>query len=546
LITDIAELSEDLILQADVCIIGAGAAGLLIARELVGTQLQVVLLESGGIAAEDDTQALSHGDVSELAFRGLTSGRSRVLGGTTTLWGGQCIPLDPIDFAERPWVPFSGWPIDDQVLSPFYEEAKDRLGVAADEYERPVWDRFGLDPLSLDPAKLRVVHGVFIRQPNLGRRYRAELEAASNLRLLLHANALRIRTGPYGTEVRDVEFTSLNGRKGRVEARRVLLCTGAIENARLLLLSDQVDPNGIGNGRDLVGRFLHDHPCGNSAVIETDRPSALQDRFNLLYGRRANYLPKLALSEDAQRREEVLNCVGRLAYEYEEESAMQALRTFRAAAKERRWPDKPSAALGQLAKGTPRLAVDTWRVMARGLSPAPRPRRIYLEAFSEQTPSPDSRVFLSEGRDALGLRKICINWQLDPLTWRTFSVFATSVRDEFARLGLGTVTLADWAQPGASPGAQVVDSYHPAGTTRMGQSFADGVVDTNCQVFGVDGLYVIGASVFPTSGAANPVLTISALALRAAARLKSELAGTGVGPAIGPARVAETQAAHGA
>ena len=546
MITDIAELSEDVTLQTDVCIIGAGAAGLLIARELIGTKLRVVLLESGGITAEDDTQALNRGDVSELAFRGLTSGRSRVLGGTTTLWGGQCIPLDAIDFAERPWVPFSGWPIDGQALSPFYEEAKHRLGIALDEYTRPVWDRFGLDPLPLDPAKLRVIHGVFIRQPNLGRRYRAELEAASNLRVLLHATALRLRTDPYATEMRGVEFTSLNGRGGRVEARHVVVCAGAIENARLLLLSDQVDPNGIGNGRDLVGRFLHDHPCGNCAVIETERPGALQDRFNLLYGRRANYLPKLALSEDAQRREEVLNCVGRLAYEYEEESAMQALRALRAAAKGRRWPDRPGDTLSRLGKGAPRLAVDTWRLMAKGLSPAPRPRRIYLEAFSEQTPSPESRVSLSEGTDALGLRKICVNWRLDPLTWRTFSVFARSVRDEFGRLGLGTVKLVDWVQPGASPGTEVVDSYHPAGTTRMGSSPADGVVDTNCQVFGVDGLYVIGASVFPTSGAANPVLTIAALALRAAARLKAELAAPGGGQRVSPVRIPETQGAHDA
>ncbi|MFC0406618.1 FAD-dependent oxidoreductase [Roseomonas elaeocarpi] len=524
MITDIEQLPDHAVLQADICIVGAGAAGLLIAREFLGTATQVILLESGGLGAEDATQALSAGEVSEGAFRGLQAGRSRVLGGTTTLWGGQCIPLDPIDLAERPWVPFSGWPIGPDELAPFYERAKQHLRIEQDEYDQPVWERFGLGSLVLDRAKLQAVHGVFIRQPDLGRRFREEIRAADNVRVLLHANVRSIETDASGVQVSRVAFCSLGGRRGSVAARRVVLCAGAIENARLLLLSDSKHPNGLGNDRDLVGRFLQDHPCGRTATIETTDPRRLQDRFNLLYGKRANYLPKLALSEAVQREQKVLNCVARLEYEYEADSGMQAVRDLMEAARGRRWPKGLGGTLARLGRGSPALAGDAWRVLAKGLSPAPRPRRIHLEVFSEQTPQPDSRVVLGRGTDALGLRKVLVDWRLDDLTWRTFGVFSRTVRDEFARLGLGEVRLLDWLDAEVPPRSAVVDSYHPAGTTRMARHAAGGVVDINSQVFGVQGLYVTGSSVFPTSGAANPTFTIAAMALRLAARLKSEIA----------------------
>ena len=543
MITDLEQLPHGTALKADICIIGAGAAGLLIAREFLGTPTQVVLLESGGTAFEDGAEALSGGEVGEEAFRGLQAGRSRVLGGTTTLWGGQCIPFDPIDFAERPWVPNSGWPFPGETLAPFYEQAKRHLEIGEGEYDSPVWERFGLDPLALDPSKLRAVQGVFIRQPNLGRRFRAELHAAPNIQVLLHANALCLDTDAYGTQVRRVEFGSLLGKRGSVEAGRVVLCAGGIENARLLLLSDRTNPAGLGNERGLVGRFLQDHPCGRCAEIETGAPRRLQDYFNLLYGRHANYLPKLALSEALQRREGVLNCVGRLEYEFDAESSMQALRDLAAAARARRRPNHLAGTLARLGKGVPGLTRDAWRLMARGLSPAPRPRRIYLEVFSEQTPLPESRVTLGDGRDALGLRRVRVDWRLDPLTWRTFGVFTRAVRDEFARLGLGEVKPLDWVGADAPPRSAVVDSYHPAGTTRMASRATEGVVDPNCQVFGVHGLYVAGSSVYPTSGAANPTLTIAAIALRVAARLKAEMSAR---PAAAPAGQRSAKALIGA
>ena len=524
MIDTLDQLPGPIALDADICIIGAGAAGLLMAREFLATGLEVVILEGGGWTATDDGQDLFDGEVDGDGFRGLQAGRSREFGGATTLWGGQCIQLDPIDFEQRAWVPFSGWPVSHATLAPFYRLAQSRLGIAPDAFEAGLWQRFGLETFDFAPTMLDNLHSVFIRRPDLGQRYRAELGAARNIRVLLHANVTSVGTNAYGAAVSHVEFRSAGGKTGRVNARRVVLCAGGIENARLLLLSDNTHSNGLGNDQDLVGRYLQDHPCGRTAVISTDYPRRLQDHYNLLYGRKAKYLPKMVLSDIAQRRTRSLNCVGRLAYEFDPSSGIQATRDILADLRQRRWPTRMFGKMARIARSTPALAKDAARLIRKGLSPAPRPARIYLETFSEQTPDPQSRVLLSNKLDRLGLRQVKIDWRLDTLTGHTLRTFTEIVGMEFERLGLGTLKPAEWLSDPAPRYPNVLDSYHPAGTTRMAESASQGVVDTDCQVFGVHGLYVAGSSVFPTSGAANPTLSIAALALRLAHHIEGDLA----------------------
>ncbi len=516
-------LPDGSVLQADVCIVGAGAAGLLIARALARSGLHVVLLESGGWSVDEKTSRLSDGFSPPGTFRGLQAGRSRVLGGTTTLWGGQCIRLDPIDFRRRAWVPYSGWPITYEDLVPHYEAAEAALEITEADRETPAWTRFGLSQIAFDAAALRPVHGVFIRRPNLGRRFRAELRAAARVRVLLHATAQHLHTDSYGTRIAKVEVASLGGRRASVRARRVVLCAGAIENARLLLLSDSSNLAGLGNALGLVGRYLQDHPCGRTATVHTAAPRVLQDHWNMLYGPAVRYLPKLALAPAAQRAEGLLNCVGRLSYDHDETAGTRALLGLVAEMRGQRRPRALATRLVQIGRGLPDIAHSLWRVRAKGLSPAPRASRIHLEVFSEQTPDPNSRVTLTSATDAFGLRRVHVDWRLDRLTARTLGGFTRLVGREFERLGLGRLDAASWLGDASPCRSEVVDSYHPAGTTRMSADPSTGVVDTNCQVFGVDGLYVAGSAVFPTSGAANPTLTIAAMALRLADHLGAVL-----------------------
>ena len=520
MIEHLDSLPEGSVLQADVCIVGAGAAGLLIARALARSGLHIVLLESGGWSADHPTSRLSDGYSAPGTFRGLQAGRSRVFGGTTTLWGGQCIRLDPIDFERRAWVPHSGWPITYDDLVPHYEAAEVALEITESDRQTPAWARFGVSQIAFDEAALHPVHGVFIRRPDFGRRFRNELRAAPRVRVLLHATAQRLQTDAYGTTIAQVAVASLDGRHASVRARRVVLCAGAIENARLLLLSDSSNPVGLGNASGQVGRYLQDHPCGRTATVHTAAPRVLQDHWNMFYGFGARYMPKLALSEAAQRGHGLLNCVGRLSYDYDETAGTRALLGLIAELRGERRLGALAARLADAGRGLPDIAHSLWRVRVRGLSPAPRLRHIHLEVFSEQTPDPESRVMLTGAKDAFGLRQVHVDWRLDRLTARTLAGFTRLVGREFERLGLGRLTPASWLD-GAPCRSAVVDSYHPAGTTRMSADPSDGVVDVNCQVFGVGGLYVAGSAVFPTSGAANPTLTIAAMALRLADHLRN-------------------------
>jgi choline dehydrogenase-like flavoprotein len=517
------QLVDGTVLEADLCIIGAGVAGLLIAREFAGSSARIVLLEAGGTVADETSEELSGGEASARSFRGFQAGRARVFGGTSTLWGGQCIPLDAIDFEARPWIDHSGWPLRPDDLAPWYNRAAELLGTGDAGFDMPAWREFGLAPVPFHPDRLSSVQGVFIKQPDLGERFGAELDRAANIRVVLNANVERIDAGPDGRSVRRVLARDPGGRRCQVKTGRVVVCAGGIENARLLLLSDQPDPNGLGNAHGLVGCFFQDHICGRAAVIETDNPRFIQDHWNMLYGRRANYLPKIALSEAAQRREKTLGCVARLEYQYPEGSGMQALRDLARAVRESRNPALLARGAGIL-RDAASIADAGWRYAVRGLSPSAKPSDIFLEVFSEQAPRRENRVCLGRGLDRLGQRRPMIEWHISDLDRHTMSVFGRTVREEFARLGLARLRLAGWIDDETEPlPPEVVDSFHHAGTTRMSVDPSQGVVDSNGKVWGVDGLYIAGSSVFPTSGVANPTFTIAALALRLATEVAGQI-----------------------
>jgi choline dehydrogenase-like flavoprotein len=136
----------------------------------------------------------------------------------------------------------------------------------------------------------------------------------------------------------------------------------------------------------------------------------------------------------------------------------------------------------------------------------------------EQVPNPDSRVSLSSQRDPLGLPRISLDWRLTEQDRLSFYRHLHSLALEAGAMGIGRLRVnatdeSNWPQP-------VSGGSHHMGTTRMSDNPRRGVVDRHCRVHGVDNLYVAGSSVFPTSGAANPTLTITALTLRLSDHLR--------------------------
>ncbi|HEY4092522.1 MAG TPA: GMC family oxidoreductase [Luteibacter sp.] len=535
--------------QADLCVIGAGPAGIAIARAFVGTSIKVCLVESGGMAGEDRSQALNEGTANGGASFDMAHSRMRVFGGSCTLWGGGCIPLADSDLEPRDWVPDSGWPLRYADLEPWYAKARDYChidpvhGFGPGQFDGPAQRK----PLDLDPEAL--VNLLFARSPILfGEAYRDDMRAAPNITVLLHANLMELEANASGTVVTRARLGALTGRRGHVTARHFVLAAGGIENARLLLLSDSVAPCGLGNDRDLVGRYFMDHPRGTIGSIRSETPDRLTQPYERAIGKvRLPVSPEIGLANAAQRRHRVLN--GRVhpfAVEGTLPKGIRALRNVRAAL---RPPSRDEATLlearlsaamtnGPTASAVavpPNLALsavslglhigDVLRAVAQKVSDKPtvRSERVELVGFFEQAPNRDSRVTLGHTRDALGLRRVNIDWRLTELDRYTYRTLTSLSGQPLAEACGGTFDAADWTRDdSATP--EVFGTAHHMGTTRMSTDPSSGVVDTDGTVHGMHNLHVAGSSVFPTSGWAFPTFTLIALSLRLAEHLRVLLA----------------------
>lgn len=520
-IDDLRSIPNDAPIEADLCLVGSGPAGWTIAEELKESGLQIVMLESGGLVIHPDTEAFNQIDN---VGRPLFNGRTRALGGTSNVWAGRCIPFDDIDYEAREWVKLSGWPFQADAMSHYVDRASEHLGSGPyynGHERRPLPE--GLRPRpAVNPVLMRTTWWENPAYINFGQVLTERRNP--NLRVLLRATVTHLNTDPFGRQVQSVEVADANGRPFTVRARAVVLCAGGIENPRILLYSNRTNASGIGNAHGVVGRYLMDHPRDFDLIARVDTQDT--NRFRDLLGPyelgslrgRRGFSYGFALSPEQQRLKGLLNAAA--------------------------WPfeilaeDDPFEAAKRLFKGSSdRLSKDAWLVasqpgtLMRGLYPClmhkqrirRKVKRIGFLVSSEQVPDPDSRVELSERQDQLGLPIPRINWRVGTLEARSQAVLAQTIAAEFARLGLPPIRLADWVRKGQFDVANFVDGCHPSGTTRMAINPKDGVVDADCQVHGVDQLYIAGSSVFPTAGHANPTLMIVALAVRLAVHLNKRL-----------------------
>jgi choline dehydrogenase-like flavoprotein len=515
------------VIETEVCIVGAGAAGITLARELTQSKFRVILLESGGIELEQATQDLYAGSDVGRRYELFEASRLRYFGGTTNHWGGVwCDMPNSLDFEMREGVPYSGWPFSLSYLEPWYRRAQPVLKLGSYGYALSDW---GIAPSDI-PDPFRGPHfGCQVLQQGpatrFGSEYGPELRQAGNLSVYLHANALRFDASENGGAVRQVNVGVLPDSRFTVRARIFILAAGGIENARLLLLSESDAGIGLGNDHDLVGRFfmLHLEYSGGSIVL-TDPYADLTfqtgengARYNRL-GATQRFVSYISLSNETKRRLKLP--AFRLRFQYPRIPELDALRRLIDRA------DRGADVLhdlGSVIRKFPAVAIYIARRMVYGRNKPPVPMAsIPLNCTSEQMPNPDSRIGLGKDLDVFGLRKVTVNWCLTAEDKRGMATGNRLLGAELGRGGFGrlqsTVPEDDSDWPSDMRGDQ-----HHMGTTRMQRDPRMGVVDENCRVHGVANLYVAGCSVFPTGGTFNPTLTIVALALRLADHIKERL-----------------------
>jgi choline dehydrogenase-like flavoprotein len=254
---DANEVPEATVVETDICIVGAGAAGITIACEFIGTRFRVCVLESGGFASDPKTQGLYRGTNVGHHYYDLDVCRLRYFGGSTNCWGGWCRPLKPVDFKEQPWVPYSGWPFSFENLEPYYRRAQAICQLGPYGYDVSyLKTQIGSELLPLDQGRLVTDVIQFSPPTRFGEVYRLVIKSAANVRTYLSANVTNIETGETPNAVTRLRAETLSGRKFWITAKCYILAAGGLESPRLLLISNAAEKTGLGNRYDLVGRFL--------------------------------------------------------------------------------------------------------------------------------------------------------------------------------------------------------------------------------------------------------------------------------------------------
>jgi choline dehydrogenase-like flavoprotein len=550
-IVDANTIDNGACLWADVCIVGGGAAGISLALSLSGQGLKIVLLESGGTSEHAPTQQLYAGEVADERLHSPPDKyRQRRMGGSTTIWGGRCVPFDPIDFEARSHVPYSGWPISYNDLLPFYPEANALAEAGRFSYEAGEALGLGAAPLfpRFDSAVVRTDSLERFSCPtDFGRRYAKRLRVAPDIKVVLGANCMGVRLEAGGRAVDELNVGTLAGKRFRVAARAAVLAAGGLETARLLLASRDVARAGIGNEHDAVGRYYMCHVAGNVGSLTVNgTPKEVRHGYEVtpegVYCRR-----RLSLTPEQQRKHCLANIVARLhfpritdpAHRNGVLSGLFLARRLISYEYGKRLNDGTAATPGIYARHLLNVMsdpIDTgaflahWvarRTAAQRKFPSVilrnRTNRFSLEMHGEQIPRPDSRVTLTDRKDVLGMPQLRVDWRYSPEDIESVARTLDVMAQEFERTGAGRLTYnratleEDLMRFGAYGG-------HHIGTARMGSDVRTSVVNADCQVHSVRNLFVAGSAVFPTSSQANPTLTLIALSLRLGRHLSRRLA----------------------
>jgi choline dehydrogenase-like flavoprotein len=523
---------ESELIEADVCIVGAGAAGITIGHELGISRLKVALVESGGLSFSHAAQSLSIGDNVGLPSFSTATSRFRVFGGSTTRWGGQCRPLDPIDFELRPWMPHSGWPFSREYLEPYYARASVICHLRSGNFDPASCNQDPNNhfPFVGNPLETRIYQFSQLRDFGIG--YAEEFTRSATANVYLNATILEIETDVSGNNVIALRAQTFGGKNLRFRASAYVLACGGIENARILLASNRIEAKGIGNRRGLVGRFFADHPYFLPGYLEPVDPRfnrslyVIQDFERVGSEQCANAAFGLA---EQKMREEQLNgasvyLVRRPDYKVQAEYFSTGGRSFNRLIDILRHRDLPDGGTLMHLRNTLGAFPDIASTIGRQVTQLIRPRpRLALRAVIETSPNPESRVTLGNAKDRFGMPRVQVDWRISRDDQRGLERLLSILRTELPRQGIGSL-VEDFTRDAAGWPMSMVGGKHHIGTTRMHTDRKQGVVDPECRVHGLSNLFIAGSSVFPTPGYANPTLTIVALAVRLADRLKTLLA----------------------
>ena len=543
MIDSAANIDDKAQLHADLVVIGGGAAGITIAKRLAGTSHRVIMLEGGGQEFDEFSQGFYKGAIAGQRIDPIDKTRLRYFGGTTNHWAGWCRPLEATDFKPRSDWPESGWPINASDLDPFYQEAATlcQLGQKSSD-DLLFWQRQpggqALAPLSLDTTRLRTAIFQISPPTRFGKVYAPVLKSAPNISVMLDATVLELlpsaasRPDQLRKSIAAVRVATKGNKTFTVSAPYFVVATGGIETARLLLLSDKVHSAGAGNENDLVGRYFMDHPwmteSGYLRFANTGVKAPLYFDQTSLAGSRI--FGAITPSPELLEREHIGGFRIVLLPSRTSNVGADSVRTLMADVRRGTLPPDLSEHLSNILSDFDVLADSAYKTITGskkgwmdGDGSGPY-KGAFVDLNFEQRPNRDSRVLLDTVRDANGQRRVRLDWRLSETDRRTATRALDIAAHEFGRIGLGRTRVRLDLANGAPWPRELMGSDHHSGTARMAENPKLGVVDGNCRVHSTTNLYIAGSAIFPTTGYANPTMTIVAFASRLAGHLQSMLA----------------------
>lgn len=523
------DIETDKLIETDICIVGAGVAGLTLASELRSQKYRLSLIECGGIEPDKPTQSLFWGENIGQPYYPLDTTRICGYGGTSHRWlinlfngqlGVRIRSMDPIDFEKRDWVPYSGWPFSKSDLDPYYHRAHTICKIGPYSYQADDWEDIQHTPhLPFTNGQVETTIFQFAERRTFYKDLREVALNAENIDNYIYGNVVEIDTDEHANQCTRLRIACLNGKQFWIKASHYILAMGALEIPRLMLISNKLQPQGLGNQHDLVGRFFMEHPhLWSGKYIPADEHIAQSTGLYRLHHKNDTpIMGKLVIGEQTQKKEGLLN------YSVSIHPEVMAHRSnISPPYQVTSWPVLKFTEPRQASKepnvfkhfiNGPRRIISEFRRKFRN------PATLFkLNHMTEQAPNPDSRIRLSNEKDVLGRNRIQLDWRLSPIDIRSIIRSQEIIDAQLRKAGLGRlqITLKD-----ESDTKGVQGGWHHMGTTRMHTDPKQGVVDADSRVHGFSNLFIAGPSVFPTCGYANPVLTIVALSIRMADKIKN-------------------------
>ena len=522
MLVDLETSSAERSFDSDVCILGAGVAGLVLATRLADYGFQVNLLEAGGLSLEPRSQQIYRAEMAGSTHTGATEGRFRIFGGSSTRWGGQLLPYTADIFAPPPGVPSAPWPITPERIEPYYPEILRIMGVGARPASLPFEGAALLSDLH-HPAvpfdesiRLRYSKWAPFTRRNLANSLGRLCLKSPSIRVFLHANALAIETAAGHASA--VRVRNYAGVEFAFAARHIIVSLGTIESSRLLLASDLP---GAPRKNDQVGRYFHDHVGVRVAAVEGDARQQVLERLGPFFVQGSLHTCKLEAAAALRAREHMPAAMAHFVVEEPEDSGVGAVRGM----------------LRALQRGDLTAAARSAVPMVRGLGDVGRlvyasrvqgrraltdRARVYLHVDVEQVASREDRISLGNMLDTFGQPQAVVHWRVGDTEKSLAQLYALTVRDQLQKAGFPPLQWLPGALSGDLGSLAATDTFHPMGGLRMGTDPANSVVDPDLAVHGHPNLHVASCAVFPSGGSSNPTFTLMALTLRLADYLKQQ------------------------